>query len=285
MSKPDYKKMINGEYGSVVVTAIGAGNKYGTTLICKCKCGKLFEPRASSVIYGSTKTCGCSKKEFITNLGRSRATHGIYRKENRPYCSRWTLMIARCENPQLLGYKHYGAKGISVCERWHDFWLFMEDIKKMESESGLKLGPDVTLERKNGQLGYSPENVNLASRKEQNRNISTNHRIGGEIIADIEMETGISGSTITRLSKKGMTIEEIKAYSPAKRKSYLLDGRVISICEIARMCNRTADSVRWYLKKKTLDETLSIIGLKDMIGRIECQDTSSRYQKQKPTDS
>ena len=44
-------------------------------------------------------------------------------------------MIARCEDENLRAYHFYGAKGIRVCERWHDFATFAGDI---ESVIGLR---------------------------------------------------------------------------------------------------------------------------------------------------
>ena len=40
----------------------------------------------------------------------------------------WTAMKNRCQNPNRSDYKYYGAKGISVCERWQSFELFLEDM-------------------------------------------------------------------------------------------------------------------------------------------------------------
>lgn len=41
----------------------------------------------------------------------------------------WRAMIERCYNPKNTSYRSYGAKGISVCNRWLCFEYFLEDIK------------------------------------------------------------------------------------------------------------------------------------------------------------
>lgn len=45
---------------------------------------------------------------------------GLTVKEPRLY-NIWTGMIQRCENPLRAKYEDYGARGISVCDEWHDF--------------------------------------------------------------------------------------------------------------------------------------------------------------------
>jgi hypothetical protein len=47
----------------------------------------------------------------------------------KPNCYRtWKAMRTRCYNPNVVGYKYYGAKGIKVCERWDSFDNFLEDM-------------------------------------------------------------------------------------------------------------------------------------------------------------
>ena len=43
----------------------------------------------------------------------------------------WHNMISRCYNTEDARYKTYGGIGISVCERWHSFANFLEDIKRL----------------------------------------------------------------------------------------------------------------------------------------------------------
>lgn len=38
-------------------------------------------------------------------------------------------MIARCYYKSNTHYKYYGAKGVTICDRWREnFWHFVEDI-------------------------------------------------------------------------------------------------------------------------------------------------------------
>ena len=51
---------------------------------------------------------------------------------NDPYVRRmyvvWYSMHARCYNEKHKAYKNYGLIGIIVCERWHKFEFFLDDV-------------------------------------------------------------------------------------------------------------------------------------------------------------
>lgn len=53
-------------------------------------------------------------------------------KDNKFIYGRWFAMIGRCYNPTHKSYPHYGAHGVKVCERWHRFDYFLEDVSKIE---------------------------------------------------------------------------------------------------------------------------------------------------------
>lgn len=76
----------------------------------------------------------------------------------------WLTMLARCENPRAPKYKWYGARGITVCERWHTFEHFLADMG--ERPAGL------TLDREDPTKGYEPSNCRWATHATQRRNRS-----------------------------------------------------------------------------------------------------------------
>ncbi len=73
-------------------------------------------------------------------------------------------MIHRCHNPEHKSYRHYGARGISVCSRWRkDYLAFVQDMGRRPSKRH-------SLDRKNNDKGYTPRNCRWVLPEEQANN-------------------------------------------------------------------------------------------------------------------
>ena len=80
-----------------------------------------------------------------------------------PEYSAWAHMMQRCYNPNDGKFKDYGARGITVCERWHESANFLEDMGPQPSAKH-------TLGRiKNGGI-YEKANCRWETPKQQARN-------------------------------------------------------------------------------------------------------------------
>lgn len=125
---------------------------------CKCDCGNIKNVVLSDLRKGNTSSCGCIHKEIFSNVITK---HGL---RYHPLYETWKGMKQRCSNPNHQDYIDYGGRGITVCNRWRNsFSNFLEDM-------GEKPSPEYSIERRNNNEGYDPENCYWATKSEQMKN-------------------------------------------------------------------------------------------------------------------
>lgn len=76
--------MIGREFGRLRVKARAvAGSAGHHRVVCRCECRKVVEVRASDLLAGRTRSCGCLRVETSARVGRK---HGLYyTREYREY--------------------------------------------------------------------------------------------------------------------------------------------------------------------------------------------------------
>lgn len=175
-------------------------NRYYAT--CECECGTIKDIRVDSLgkEYKKTQSCGCYLRE---NHGKGNLRHGMI---HTPTYKSWWSMKNRCFNKNAKGYQKYGAKGITVCDRWKDsFENFLEDMGERPS---LKY----SIDRIDVNGNYEPSNCRWATQKEQQNNRGNNIRLyhNGEehTITEWASILGINPSAIRVRLRRGKTVEE-----------------------------------------------------------------------------
>lgn len=136
---------------------------------CLCDCGNLKTVRASRLRSGTTKSCGC----FVgVNQAAAARKHGQWEGGKRtPEISAWESAKGRCHSENHALYRHYGERGIIVCDRWrNDFGAFLADMGPRPSSRH-------SLDRIDVNGNYEPGNCRWADDFTQQRNKRNNHRI------------------------------------------------------------------------------------------------------------
>lgn len=136
-------------------------------VLCKCDCGNEVSISKYAVARGFSKSCGCLKREVSIQNGSKalrriagwNKSHGDASNRKVEY-SLWAAMKQRCLNPNDKRFSDYGGRGITVCERWLKYENFLADM-------GRRPEPHLTLERKDNEKGYSPENCCWATQSQQ----------------------------------------------------------------------------------------------------------------------
>lgn len=176
--------------------------------LCVCECGNRKIVRGVNLRSGATSSCGCLCRQRVSDAKKS---HG---QSLEPEHAAWRNLKQRCHNPKCKEYKSYGARGITVCDRWKSsFENFFSDM-----------GPrpkGMSIERKDNNLGYFPENCIWAERKRQQRNTRRTRMVEyqGKLMPMIEVceIIGISIHTVrNRIHNQGWSAEDA-VFTPVRR--------------------------------------------------------------------
>jgi hypothetical protein len=128
----------------------------------RCDCGRTKVVLLSSLRHGVSQSCGCLQREATV------ATHTIHGQARKGHVAAlfraWQAMIQRCINPKNKRYRHYGGRGIKVCDRWlNSYAVFAADV-------GPRPSPTHSIDRINNDGNYEPGNVRWATPSEQSKN-------------------------------------------------------------------------------------------------------------------
>lgn len=199
-----YHKDLTGKrFGRLVVlNQAGRDNAGRVVWKCECDCGKVKSISSNLLLSGRSVSCGCYKKDY---LSIAKSTNRLSHTRIR---SKWRNMMNRCYSSNNAEYKNYGARGIVVCQEWHD----LEKFAKWACSNGYIEGSNLTLDRIDVDGNYCPENCRFVDMKSQCRNKTNNNIIefNGEskTIAEWSEITGINRSTITYRHSHGLPLFE-----------------------------------------------------------------------------
>lgn len=198
--------------GRLTVLREGPRDKYNhTRWHCRCDCGKEMLAWGHRLRKPGDLSCGCWIKEKTSKRA------GRHYMRYTPEWAAWRSMKDRCGNPRSRNYKNYGARGIEVCQEWHDsFEAFFACV-------GARPSAEHSLGRINNDGPYAPGNVRWEIDEQQKNNMRGNRTVvyrGKSMTATQAIRAAGSKVSRTTLGKRlsaGWDIEKAVETPPDKR--------------------------------------------------------------------
>lgn len=181
-------------------------------VLCRCDCGEERIVQLGNLRSGNSKSCGCHLREVVS---KQFSTHG--ESKTRLYQT-WCKIIARTSNSSSPDFHRYGGRGISMCNAWRYSFEVFRDWALTNGYAD-----DLTIERKDVNGNYEPDNCTWILFGLQARNRRTSHvlTINGETkcLAEWVEKYGADYQAVHRYIKQGMDPVEALTYRPTYAES------------------------------------------------------------------
>lgn len=206
-TRKNFRNLIGNKFSSLSVTGYGGckGKPARQWWICKCDCGAVVSIRSDALTCGHSTSCGCYMKK---NNGDRARTHG---KSHYPEYRVWVGIIRRTLVPSEPNYDRYGGRGITVCDRWRD------SFENFISDMGRRPDGRYSINRKDNDGSYSPENCEWTTAEIQAANTRSNRRVtfNGETLhmSEWARRLGLSCATLS-YRVKHWTVEQAFTQAP-----------------------------------------------------------------------
>ena len=142
------------------IEPVRIGNEKRFRWRCKCECGNEVIVASYKLKSGHTRSCGCLLTDCLVKRNKARA-----KPRNERLYRIYYGMMSRCQNKKYDAYKHYGARGISVCPEWAGHFYDFEEWALLNGYAD-----DLTLDRINNDGNYEPSNCRWTTMKVQSNN-------------------------------------------------------------------------------------------------------------------
>lgn len=166
------------------------------------KNGRCSVPGCMNAARSSKKKICASHENQLRKYGEitNKKIRKFAGRKSHPLYETWKSMLGRCADKTNA---HYGGKGIEVCDRWKErgsgFFNFVDDMGMPEHD-------DDTLDRKDSNGPYSPENCRWADRHVQALNQARSKKDGLNNIYRKETKGGVHWQVY--LKKEGVVFNK-----------------------------------------------------------------------------
>jgi hypothetical protein len=170
--------------------------------MCRCDCGVYFLRGQNKIRYSAANKTDSACSLSCPALP-SKKKHGLV---GTPIYAAWSNMLQRTRDPEVINWHRYGGRGIIVCDRWHKFTNFMEDMLPSYKKG-------LTLDRIDNDGNYEPDNCRWATQSAQCRNKGNNvildTKYGRMTLVEAAEKSGIKEGTIRWRMKNGVPNENL----------------------------------------------------------------------------
>lgn len=196
-------------FGKLTAISYHSSDKRGgAKWLCKCECGNDKIVQARDMIYGKINSCD----GFLHRSGEGNRNYKHGKSYDKLYVL-WSDIKDRCFNSNAKHYKHYGGRGITICQEWLNFETFYSDIFPLYQEAKNKFQGRLTIDRINFDGNYEKSNVRITNDFFQCRNKRNNKFLEYKgiikIMKDWSNIFNISTYKIRNGLKNGFTFKEI----------------------------------------------------------------------------
>lgn len=184
------------QFGRWTVLTRGPNQGRHICWLCQCVCGIQRIVSSTNLVQARSTSCGCLHREIVT-------THDA--SDSLEYQS-WVAMKSRCYVKSNVGYRYYGGRGITVCNRW------VSSFENFLSDMGTRPSPQHSLDRIDPDGHYSPSNCRWALRTTQDNNRRSNRFVTyngrTQTVAQWSQELHIPKGSLTYRLNAGWSIED-----------------------------------------------------------------------------
>ena len=172
--------MIGKRFGRLTVIGFHGIKSHHAQWLCQCDCGLTTLSYAYQLNSGAKKSCGCLRTELASGhippakKGADNPTwkHGGKSGGAERLYFTWWNMLKRCETESANRYAHYGARGIRVCDEWHDYaafraWAYSHGY--FDQGPGLPRAQKLSIDRIDPDGNYEPDNCRWVTLSENVR--------------------------------------------------------------------------------------------------------------------